>query len=83
MGHIEAGLRTGNISSVAEEANRKLTSVISTYHFAPTTGSKANLLDEHILEDKITVTGNTVIDALFWVKEKLIKIAHSTRCLEI
>ena len=72
VGHIEAGLRTGNIYSPwPEEANRKLTSVISKYHFAPTEGSKINLLNEGILENDIMVTGNTVIDALFWVKEKL------------
>ncbi|MCH1516587.1 MAG: UDP-N-acetylglucosamine 2-epimerase (non-hydrolyzing) [Alphaproteobacteria bacterium] len=72
VGHVEAGLRTGNIYSPwPEEANRKLTSAISRYHFAPTEGSKRNLLNECVSESKITVTGNTVIDALFWVKEKL------------
>ena len=72
VGHIEAGLRTGNIYSPwPEEANRKLTSAITNYHFAPTTGSKTNLLNEGVSEDYITVTGNTVIDALFWVREKL------------
>jgi UDP-N-acetylglucosamine 2-epimerase (non-hydrolysing) len=72
IGHIEAGLRTGNIYSPwPEEANRKLTSAITNYHFAPTAGSKENLLKEGVSEDEITVTGNTVIDALFWVREKL------------
>ena len=72
VGHIEAGLRTGNIYSPwPEEANRKLTSGITNYHFAPTAGSKDNLLNEGVSEDEITVTGNTVIDALFWVREKL------------
>ncbi len=72
VGHIEAGLRTGNIYSPwPEEANRKLTSAIANYHFAPTAGSKENLLNEGVSADDITVTGNTVIDALFWVKEKL------------
>jgi len=72
VGHVEAGLRTGNIYSPwPEEANRKLTSVIANYHFAPTGGSKENLLNEGVLENDITVTGNTVIDALFWVREKL------------
>ena len=72
VGHIEAGLRTGNIYSPwPEEANRKLTSVIANYHFAPTEGAKGNLLREGIPENDITVTGNTVIDALFWVKQKL------------
>jgi UDP-N-acetylglucosamine 2-epimerase (non-hydrolysing) len=72
VGHVEAGLRTGNIYSPwPEEANRKLTSAITNYHFAPTEGSKENLLSEGVSEDEITVTGNTVIDALFWVREKL------------
>ena len=74
VGHIEAGLRTGNIYSPwPEEANRKLTSAITNYHFAPTAGSRDNLLKEGVSEDEITVTGNTVIDALFWVREKLNK----------
>tara|TARA_B100000900_G_scaffold315140_1_gene274006 strand:- start:13443 stop:14564 length:1122 start_codon:yes stop_codon:yes gene_type:complete len=74
VGHVEAGLRTGNIYSPwPEEANRKLTTAITNYHFAPTPGSKDNLLREGVLESEISVTGNTVIDALFWVKEKLIK----------
>jgi len=72
VGHVEAGLRTGNIYSPwPEEANRKLTSAITNYHFAPTAGSKQNLLNEGVPEDDIIVTGNTVIDALFWVREKL------------
>jgi UDP-N-acetylglucosamine 2-epimerase (non-hydrolysing) len=72
VGHVEAGLRTGNTYSPwPEEANRKLTSAITNYHFAPTAGSKMNLLKEGVSEDDITVTGNTVIDALFWVREKL------------
>ena len=74
VGHVEAGLRTGDIYSPwPEEANRKLTSTITNYHFAPTEGSKDNLLNEGVSENKITVTGNTVIDALFWVREKLNK----------
>ena len=72
VGHIEAGLRTGNIYSPwPEEANRKLTSAITHYHFAPTVGSKTNLLNEGVSENEIIVTGNTVIDALFLVREKL------------
>ena len=72
VGHVEAGLRTGNIYSPwPEEANRKLTSAITNYHFAPTPGSKKNLLKEGISESAIAVTGNTVIDALFWVRKKL------------
>lgn len=74
VGHVEAGLRTGNIYSPwPEEANRKLTSAITNYHFAPTVGSKQNLLKEGVPENDITVTGNTVIDALFLVREKLEK----------
>lgn len=72
VGHIEAGLRTGNIYSPwPEEANRKLTSVIASYHFAPTETSKTNLLNEGLKEDNIVVTGNTVIDSLLWVRKKL------------
>ncbi|MDC3200303.1 UDP-N-acetylglucosamine 2-epimerase (non-hydrolyzing) [Porticoccaceae bacterium] len=72
VGHVEAGLRTGNIYSPwPEEANRKLTSAIAKYHFAPTLGSKENLLKEGVKESDITLTGNTVIDALFWVRKKL------------
>lgn len=72
VGHVEAGLRTGNIYSPwPEEANRKLTGALARLHFAPTDQSKSNLLAENIAEDTITVTGNTVIDALLWVKEKL------------
>ena len=72
VGHVEAGLRTGNIYSPwPEEANRKLTSAITNYHFAPTAGSKENLLKEGVAESDITVTDNTVIDALFWVRKKL------------
>lgn len=72
VGHVEAGLRTGNIYSPwPEEANRKLTSTIANYHFAPTEGAKKNLLKEGVAENDIAVTGNTVVDALFWVREKL------------
>ncbi|WP_419209465.1 non-hydrolyzing UDP-N-acetylglucosamine 2-epimerase [Photobacterium leiognathi subsp. mandapamensis] len=72
VGHVEAGLRTGNIYSPwPEEANRKLTGVISKYHFAPTETSKANLLQENLSEDNIFVTGNTVIDALLMVRDKI------------
>ncbi|GIU51044.1 UDP-N-acetyl glucosamine 2-epimerase [Shewanella sairae] len=66
VGHVEAGLRTGDIKSPwPEEANRKLTATLSTLHFAPTESSKKNLLNEGILASKIHVTGNTVIDSLF------------------
>ena len=72
VGHVEAGLRTGNIYSPwPEEANRKLTGALAQWHFAPTEKSKNNLLSEGVPEQKIIVTGNTVIDALLDVKEKL------------
>ena len=72
IGHIEAGLRTWNIYSPwPEEANRKLTGAIARYHFAPTLGSKENLLKEGVDANNITVTGNTVIDSLILVRTKL------------
>lgn len=72
VGHIEAGLRTHNIYSPwPEEMNRQITSRIATYNFAPTSLSRDNLLNEGIDNDKIIVTGNTVIDALYWVVEKI------------
>jgi UDP-N-acetylglucosamine 2-epimerase (non-hydrolysing) len=72
IGHIEAGLRTGNIYSPwPEEANRLLTTQLAKYHFAPTKKNKNNLLKEKISEENIVITGNTVIDALFWVLNKI------------
>lgn len=72
VAHIEAGLRTGDIYSPwPEEANRQLTTKITTYHFAPTATSKDNLLKENVNERSIKVTGNTVIDALFLALEKI------------
>jgi len=72
VGHVEAGLRTGNIYSPwPEEMNRQLTGRIATYHFAPTPLSKQNLLNEGVKEENIFVTGNTVIDALYWVIDKM------------
>lgn len=66
LGHIEAGLRTGNLLSPwPEEANRQLTSVLTQLHFAPTERARQNLLNEGVADDRIHVTGNTVIDALF------------------
>ena len=65
VGHVEAGLRTGNkYSPFPEEMNRKLASVLTDFHFAPTESAKRNLLQEGIAPEKIFVTGNTVIDAL-------------------
>ena len=72
VGHVEAGLRTHNIYSPwPEEMNRQITGRIATYNFAPTPLSKANLLREAVAEESITVTGNTVIDALHIVVNKL------------
>ena len=74
VGHVEAGLRTHNIYSPwPEEANRQLTGVLANYHFAPTEGAKENLLKENKEKDTVLVTGNTVIDALFMVLEKIKK----------
>ncbi|MDD2781656.1 UDP-N-acetylglucosamine 2-epimerase (non-hydrolyzing) [Sulfuricurvum sp.] len=72
VGHVEAGLRTGDIYSPwPEEANRQLTSQIAAYHFAPTQTSKNNLLRENVSESTITITGNTVIDALLDVAHNI------------
>lgn len=72
VGHIEAGLRTHNIYSPwPEEMNRQITSRIATYHFSPTSLSKNNLLSEGVDENRIIVTGNTVIDALYTVVDKI------------
>lgn len=74
VGHVEAGLRTGNIYSPwPEEMNRLLTGRIATYHFSPTPLSKQNLLRENVNENQILVTGNTVIDALHMVVDRLLK----------
>lgn len=72
VGHVEAGLRTHNIYSPwPEEMNRQITGRIATYHFAPTPLSRQNLISEGIDSEKITVTGNTVIDALYMVVDKI------------
>lgn len=72
VGHVEAGLRTHNIYSPwPEEMNRQITGRIATYHFAPTPLSRQNLLEEGIREEKIIVTGNTVIDALYMVVDRI------------
>ncbi len=72
VAHIEAGLRSGDLYAPwPEEANRKLTTQIAAFHFAPTQGSRRNLLDENVKGGKIVVTGNTVIDALFLALEKI------------
>lgn len=72
VGHVEAGLRTGDIYSPwPEEANRKLTGSLTKFHFAPTETSRANLMKEGFPESNIFVTGNTVIDALLRVKQQM------------
>lgn len=72
VGHVEAGLRTNDIMApFPEEFNRRVVSVVTTLHFAPTSLSKQNLLNEKIDEANIWVTGNTVIDSLHWVLDKI------------
>jgi UDP-N-acetylglucosamine 2-epimerase (non-hydrolysing) len=72
VGHVEAGLRTGNLYSPwPEEANRKLTGVLAKWHFAPTDTSRENLLKEGVADCNIVVTGNTVIDALLQIRDKI------------
>lgn len=72
VGHIEAGLRTNNLYSPwPEEANRKLTGVLTEFHFSPTENSKINLLKEGVSNNNIFVTGNTVIDALYYIVDKI------------
>lgn len=77
VAHIEAGLRTYDIfSPYPEEFNRQLTTKVSRFHFAPTAASKQNLLNENVPENRIIVTGNTVIDALLSAKSKLEQIKN-------
>lgn len=72
VGHVEAGLRTGDLYSPwPEEANRKIAGHLAMYHFAPTENSRQNLLKESIPDSHIFVTGNSVIDALLWVRDKV------------
>ncbi len=76
VGHVEAGLRTHNVYSPwPEEMNRQLTGRMATWHFAPTALSRENLLREDVADEHITVTGNTVIDALYWVVDRIKKDA--------
>ncbi len=73
VGHVEAGLRTGDLYSPwPEEANRKLTGHLATFHFTPTETSRQNLLRENLSGERIFVTGNTVIDALLWVRNRIL-----------
>lgn len=74
IGHVEAGLRTGDLYSPwPEEANRQLTGVLANYHFAPTQSSYQNLMNENVDPATVVITGNTVIDALLQVKTKVEK----------
>jgi UDP-N-acetylglucosamine 2-epimerase (non-hydrolysing) len=83
VAHVEAGLRTGNLSSPwPEEANRKLTASLATLHFAPTDTAKENLLREGVPGSNITVTGNTVIDALLFARGRLASAAWAIECSE-
>ena len=82
VGHVEAGLRTGNLYSPwPEEANRTLTGVITAKHFAPTQASADNLLREHVSSSNIVITGNTVIDALLQVKNKVLPMASTQKTM--
>lgn len=73
VGHVEAGLRTGDLGSPwPEEANRTLTGRLALYHFAPTENSRANLLRENVADNRIFVTGNTVIDALISIRDRIL-----------
>lgn len=84
VGHVEAGLRTfDRFSPFPEELNRQITSRISDYHFAPTSQSEQNLLNEKICPESILVTGNTVIDSLFWTKNKLDNHFENPRIKEL
>lgn len=75
IGHVEAGLRTGDMNSpFPEEMNRRLTSPLAKWHFCPTNASKENLLREQITGD-VYVTGNTVVDSLLWMRDRLRKEA--------
>ncbi|MCF6459905.1 UDP-N-acetylglucosamine 2-epimerase (non-hydrolyzing) [Clostridium sp. Cult3] len=78
IGHVEAGLRSGNIySPYPEEANRKLTGILTDFHFAPTENNRQNLLGEGYSDDKIFITGNTVIDALHYVIQEDYEFSQS------
>jgi len=73
VGHVEAGLRTGDLASPwPEEGNRKLTGHLARLHFTPTARSRQNLLQENLPDARIIVTGNTVIDALLWVRDRVL-----------
>jgi len=78
VGHVEAGLRTGNFDApFPEEMNRVLTTKLAKWHFCPTMSNKANLLAEGVDEKHIFVTGNTVIDALLWTRRKQLSVQET------
>jgi UDP-N-acetylglucosamine 2-epimerase (non-hydrolysing) len=80
VGHIEAGLRTNDLANpFPEEFNRKVTSIIAKYNFAPTQSAKNNLLKENYAESSIHITGNTVIDALMYSKDKLLNYNYDNQ----
>jgi UDP-N-acetylglucosamine 2-epimerase (non-hydrolysing) len=84
VGHVEAGLRTHDMQSpFPEEFNRQVASKLTKWHFAPTEFSRSNLLAERVLESSITLTGNTVIDALFWVLGRINTDAVRRKGLEV
>ena len=84
VGHVEAGLRTGNLYSPwPEEANRKLTGALTRYHFAPTESSRNNLMHEGVQPGDIYVTGNTVIDALLLIRDKISQNADLKQTLDL
>lgn len=81
VGHVEAGLRTGDMRSpFPEEMNRKLTTPLARWHFCPTKQSRSNLLAEDMPADSLHVTGNTVIDALFWVRDHVENDGQAGAC---
>lgn len=83
VGHVEAGLRTYNLRApFPEEFNRQTVSKLSRWHFAPTEQSRRNLLAERVNPENVTVTGNTVIDALFWVLQRLEKDDSRRRAIQ-
>ncbi len=80
VGHVEAGLRTYDLSAPwPEEANRQIISRVARLHFAPSADARRNLLNEGVVADRIHVTGNTVIDALLFVREKILECGASIR----
>jgi UDP-N-acetylglucosamine 2-epimerase (non-hydrolysing) len=83
VGHVEAGLRTFDLQApFPEEFNRQVVSKLASWHFAPTPTSRANLLAENVAESRIVVTGNTVIDALRWVLDRIASDAARRRRVE-